>query len=70
MADPAKRITRQDIEDRLRELTGGIEETASEARASLVGVAGGAAVALILLAYLLGRRSGHRRSAVVEIRRA
>lgn len=70
MADPAKRITRQDIEDRLRELTGGIEETASEARASLGGVAAGATVALLLLAYLLGRRSGHRRSAVVEIRRA
>lgn len=70
MAEPAKRITRQDIEDRIRELTGGVEETVGEARPTLVGVAAGAGVALLLAAYLLGRRAGRRRSAIVEIRRA
>lgn len=70
MPEPAKRITRQDIEDRLRELTGGVEETVTEARPTVLGVAAGAAVALVIAAYLLGRRAGRHRSAVVEIRRA
>lgn len=70
MDQPEGRITRQDIEDRLRSLTGGVEEAVDEVRPALIGTAVGAGVLLLLLAYLLGRRSGTHRSAVVEIRRA
>lgn len=70
MDQPAHRITRQDVEAKLRALTGGVEETVSDARPGIMGVAAGAAVALVLAAYLVGRRAGRRRSAVVEIRRA
>lgn len=70
MAEPERRITRQDIEDKLRSFTGGVEETVNEARPTLIGTVVGAGVVLLLVAYLLGRRSGKRRSAVVEIRRA
>lgn len=70
MAEPGQKITRQDIEDRLRALTGGVEDSVADARPTLVGTAVGVGVVLLLVAYLLGRRAGRRRSAVVEIRRA
>ena len=70
MSPERARITRKDIEDKIRSLTGDVEEQVSDARPVLIGTGAGAAVLLLLLAYLLGRRSGRRRSAVVEIRRA
>lgn len=70
MAGTDGRITRRDVEEKIRALTGGVSETAQEARPTLVGTAAGVAVVLLLVAYLLGRRSGRHRSAVVEIRRA
>jgi len=35
----------------------------------LLAIAGGVGVALVVVFFLLGRRSGKRRSTVVEIRR-
>lgn len=70
MAGADGRITRQDVEEKLRSLTGGVDETVKAARPTLVGTGAGLAVLLLLVAYVLGRRSGRRRSAVVEIRRA
>lgn len=63
------RITRTDIEAKLRQLRGdaeGATETARSAGSTLAPVA----VAVLLgLAYLLGKRRGRRKSTVVEIRR-
>lgn len=64
-----RRITRDDIESKFRELQGGVDEVADEA-VSYVLVAGVAlAVGVVVVAYLLGRRKGRRRSAVIEVRR-
>ncbi|HXX90660.1 MAG TPA: hypothetical protein VEI83_10605 [Acidimicrobiales bacterium] len=63
------KITRDDLEAKLREIVGEVDERVEEARPSIIA---GAVVVLAvvgLLAYLLGRRSGRVRSAVVEIRR-
>lgn len=68
MAQPA-RITRQDIEEKIRSLGGAVQDEVEEARSTMVGVAGAAGLGLIVLAFVLGRRSGRKRSAVVEIRR-
>lgn len=70
MAPERSRITRKDIEDKIRSLTGDVEEQVEQAKPALIGTAAGVAVLLLLVAYLLGRRSGRSRSAVVEIRRA
>ncbi len=70
MAAERARITRKDIEDKIRSLTGEVEDQVEQAKPALVGTAAGVAVLLLLLAYLLGRRAGRARSAVVEIRRA
>jgi hypothetical protein len=62
-------ISRQDIEDLVRSMIGDVEQTVEEARPALVSVGIAAAIAVVLLSYVLGRRSGRRRSAMVEIRR-
>ncbi len=70
MSPERARITRKDIEEKIRSLTGEVEDQVTAARPALIGTGAGVAVLLLLVAYLLGRRSGHQKSAVVEIRRA
>jgi glycerate kinase len=67
--EPARPITRDDIEAKLRQLQRGTEAGAEAARGA--GVAGGIAAALLLIvaAYLLGRRRGRKRRSIIEIRR-
>jgi len=63
------RITRADIEGRLRDMRGDVEETTEAARTPIMAIAGGVVVAVVLIAFMLGKRRGRRRSTVVEIRR-
>jgi hypothetical protein len=66
---PAKRITRDDIESKMRELQGEVDTNLESARS--VGLAAGVAVTivLVLFAYVLGRRRGKKRQTILEIRR-
>jgi hypothetical protein len=68
MATTAK-ISRDDLEAKLREMSGGVEDTVEAARPKLIGSAVGGLLLVVLIAYLLGRRGGRARSAVVEIRK-
>ncbi|MEY3147469.1 MAG: hypothetical protein RL688_688 [Actinomycetota bacterium] len=63
MAQTAKteRISREDIEAKLRAV--------EDRKSTVMVVAGGIGVILVVVFFLLGRRSGKRRSTVVEIRR-
>jgi hypothetical protein len=63
------RITRDDLEDKFRELEGGTRDQVESARSTVMTAVGVAAVILLLLAFLLGTRKGRKRSTVVEIRR-
>jgi len=69
MAVAAQRITRDDIEAKLRQVAGDVDSGVESAKPKLISGAVGVAVLALLVAYLLGRRSGKHRSAVVEIRR-
>lgn len=62
-------ISRDDIERKLRGLQGDVQEKVEDRKSAIVGIAVGVGVVLVVAFYLLGRRSGKRRSAVVEIRR-
>lgn len=64
-----KRISRDDIESKLRELQGEVDEGVDTARSVGAVVAVGAAVTLVVVAYWLGRRRGRKRRTVLEIRR-
>jgi len=68
MAAPA-RITRDDLEAKLRELSGGVEERVDAAKPVVLSTAVAAVLLAVLVAYLLGRRRGRKRSAVIEIRK-
>ncbi len=63
------RITRADIEAKLRDMRGDVEQTAEAAKAPILAIAGGIASAVVITAFLLGKRRGRRKSTVVEIRR-
>ena len=63
------RITRDDLEAKLREMSGGVEDTIDEVRPTVITTVVAGAVLALLVAYLLGRRKGRARSAVVEIRK-
>lgn len=69
MSEHQGRITRADIEAKLRDMRGEVDRTAEAAKAPLTAIAGAAAVAVVALSFLLGKRRGRRKSTVVEIRR-
>lgn len=62
-------ITRTDLEAAFQKVVGEGEKTVQSAMPAAVVVAGAAALAVVALAYLLGKRRGTRKSPVVEIRR-
>ena len=69
MSSPTKPITRDDIEAKFRELTGDASDELESVRSQAVTVGLAVGVALVAVVFLIGRRSGRRRSAVVEVRR-
>jgi len=64
-----KKITRDDIESKLRELQGDVQDKVVASKQKVMMIAAGAGTAVLLLTYLIGRRAGHRKTTVVEIRR-
>ncbi len=69
MADETDPITKEDLDQGLRAVVGEVEERAEASARRLLPVAIGAGVALLVVAYLIGRRVGKTKSTVVEIRR-
>jgi len=63
------KITRDDLEAKLRQVVGEVDDRVDEARPSIITGASVAVAVLAVVAYLFGRRAGTMRSAVVEIRR-
>jgi len=64
-----RRITREDLKAAYSQVIGEGEATAKAAAPQGLAVAGAVGFALLTLAFLIGRRRGRSRSAVVEIRR-
>lgn len=69
MTPEQARITRDDIEAKFRELTGEATEQVESRRSQAVTAALAVGVIVVAVVFLIGRRSGRRRSAVVEVRR-
>jgi hypothetical protein len=63
------RITRDDLERRFAALQGGIRDKVADRKRTLVTAAGVGAAVLLLIVFLLGKRSGKRKTTLVEIRR-
>jgi hypothetical protein len=69
MSSTAKTITRSDLEAKLREVSGDVNETVDAVKPQLIGGAVAVAILALVVTYLFGRRRGRKRSAIVEIRR-
>ena len=63
------RITRADIEAKLRAIRDDIEPVGEQAKGGLMVVAPVVVAVIVIGAYVLGKRSGKKRRAVIEIRR-
>jgi uncharacterized membrane protein YvbJ len=68
-AQPTPPVTRDQIESKLREIQGGIQNRIEERKKSLLAIGGTVAVVILVIAYLLGRRTGKKKTTLVEIRR-
>jgi hypothetical protein len=63
------KITRDDLETKLRQVSGDVGDTVDAVKPQLFGGAAAGLLLAVIVAYLLGRRRGRKRSAIVEIRR-
>ena len=62
-------VTRGDIESKLRELRGEVETTGDSIKHYAIAAGAVVAVAVVALAFTLGKRKGKRKTTVVEVRR-
>jgi hypothetical protein len=62
-------VSRADIERKLREIRGEVDEIGESSRNYVVIAGVAAAVAVVGFAYLLGKRKAKRKTTVVEVRR-
>ena len=63
------KISKQDIEDKIRLLQADISGRAADKKQSIVAIGSIALSVVVFLAYALGRRGGRRRGSRVEFRR-
>ena len=64
-----KKISKEDLERRLKSLQDDLQGRVENKKQTIVAVAGAAAVVLMVVSYLFGRRRGSRRATRVEFRR-
>lgn len=62
-------VSRDDIEAKFRQIKDEVDTVTNSTKNKVVPIAGAVGLVLAILFYLLGSRSGKKKSAVVEIRR-
>ena len=68
-ARPEGPVGRADIEAKLQEIRGEVEQTSNQAKPYALAAAVAVGVAVVALAYVMGRRKGRKKTTVVEVRR-
>jgi hypothetical protein len=63
------KITREELESKFRALQADIQGRAADKKQSLIAIGSAVATVVVLVAYLMGRRSGRRRASRLNIRR-
>ncbi len=69
MTDTQQRVTRADIEAKLRQIKGEVDQATTATRPYLAAAVAAVAVVALGVTYVLGRRRGTKLSTVVEVRR-
>lgn len=67
--DTPATITADDLRNKLQGLQGEIQGKVDDQKTTIASVAAGGAMVLMIVMFLLGKRSGRKKSAIVEIRR-
>jgi hypothetical protein len=67
--EPAQPITRGDLERNFRALQTGFHDKVEEKKPNAIAIGAAGGLLLLLLVYVLGKRSGKKKSTYVEIRR-
>lgn len=62
-------VTPEDLEAKAREIFEGARDEVSSAKPQVTTILGIVAILFVLITYIMGRRAGRKRSAIVEIRR-
>lgn len=65
----ATTITRDDLQAKFQGLQDDLQGRVDEKKRTIAGTAAGIGVVMLLLMFLLGRRSGKKKTTMVEIRR-
>lgn len=65
----AQRITRDDLEAKFREAQSGWQGKMEDKKQSVMTVVAVAGLVLLILFFVLGKRSGRKKTTVVDIRR-
>ena len=68
-SETAGKITPDDLKQTLQAFQGDVQGRVDDKKTSIAAVAGGAATFLMIVMFLLGKRAGRKKSAIVEIRR-
>jgi len=68
-AEATPKITPQDLENKLKLLQGDVQGKVDDKKSTIATAAAAGSVVLLLIFFMLGKRSGKKRSTVVEIRR-
>jgi hypothetical protein len=69
MSPADEKITRDQIEAKFRDMTGGVTEEVEGVRSRALAIGLAVVVVSVALVYLAGRRRGRRKSTIVEVRR-
>lgn len=67
--EPQKPITKEDLEEKFKAFQGEVQNRVDDKKSTIVGVAVGVGAAVLLIVFLLGKRAGKKKTAIVEIRR-
>ena len=66
---PTRHVTRDDLERGFLNIQRGVKNEVDDRRSTLLTIVGGVGVAVVIVIFLLGRRSGKKKTTYVEIRR-
>ena len=69
MSPADQKITRDQIEGKFREMTGGVTDEVEGAKSQALAIGLAVVVVSVAVVYLIGRRRGRRRGTVIEVRR-